>query len=390
MKRRFLALILCLAMVSLACTDHVIIGDNEQLPGTDAGADVQADAQAEAEAEAAVEAEAHQPVLTVAFNPAQDPGSYINKQDKYVPSLWVDLMGDELEDLTFDAVRITRSGAGQTKSVQAMLCDKDFKCYLPPTYLQPFDAATGQAVYSGLKIKVPAKTKVQLVLVANYDGTEGEQHAFSIAKASDITVDKGAIVQGAFPIQGPIFILSDGYYNQLNYGLDDPPEKTIQAGAQDVLLFAFWAKSVRYTIATMGWGFGLHAEGANLVCGSKGSMVIKNIRVWANGDPISNPVDIDCGAVPPPANDGLFATQGELISQTTFEPAKMQHYEVRGDVATAEDAPAEFFGQSYHMSLKLPPQASDILLSTFADMLNPGTVYPLTDLQGNAFKVVAP
>jgi len=380
---------LCLFMCS--CGSVVTIGDNGQLPSTDAGEDTLADVQVDAPADAQSES-SHQLVLYVDQFPGK-PGLTVNTKDKYVPMLWLNLLGDEYYDLTITSLRVTRTGKGQASSVKVILLDKDFKSVMSTADLQPFDPATQQVAFTGLMIKVPAMIKKSLMLVAVFDGQPAEQHALSIAQATDITLEKG-VVMGEFPIQGPTYTMADGpdYLTQLVYDFQGVPAPvTLKGGEQHKTMLSFEARSIYYKFWFYGWGFDLTALDGGKVRGSQGTYLIKQARMLANDAYVSDGMFMDQTKTDPGAASMSFRFDlPQLAFPIEVGCATNKLFDVEVDLAATEDEPGEFFGHKYRLDLHMPVFGNDLFIVTFADFLNPRAVEPKASLQGSEITILSP
>lgn len=356
------------------------------------------DAQSEPEAEAGVDAlhepEARVPTLTVKLNP-KAKGSVVNINDEWIQMLWLDLEGDELEDVTTKSLSLTRSEMGQDSSVELGLLDEDYNSLMPPPqdFWTKVDPQTHKAMFQGLKIKVPAKTKISIVIITTFSGKPDEHHALSLAQAWDIITDKG-VVQGAFPIQGPTFDLVDGpnYLTQLIYDLPGAvPPGPFTGGAQNVKLLTFEARSVYYEFWFFGWGFDLVALDGGRVRGSKGTFLIKQARMLGNDSNVSDGVFMDPANTDPGAESMSFRFNlPQLAHPIELGCASNKLFDVSVDLAATEDAPGEFFGHKYRLDLHMPVYGNDLYILTFVDLLNPGAVEPKTSLQGIPVMILAP
>lgn len=358
----------------------------------------QADAGNTPEAEAGVDAlhepEARVPTLTVKLNPKAQ-GSVVNINDKYIQPLWLDLEGDELEDMTTSSLSLTRSGMGQDSSIQLALFDKDYNLLWPldgnPIKVDP---QTHKAVFQGMKIKVPAKGKVPIVAIALFSGKPEEIHAMSLAQASDIVTDKG-VVEGTFPIQGPTFSLVDGpnYFTQLIYeNPNGPLSGTLTGGEQNGRLLEFEARSIFYEFWFYGWSFDLVALDGGKVRGSKGTFLIKQARITDGSSTyLSDGMFMNPAFTDPGAEDMSFRFYpDQLVYPIVLGKGINKIFEVRVDLAATEDEPGEFFGHKYRLDLHMPVFGNDLNIQTFADFLNPGAVEPKTSLQGPSVTILAP
>jgi hypothetical protein len=377
-----------------ACGGSTQNGDDQvcSFPTQDSQAPDAGDAQGEPEAATEVDAqhepEARVPTLTIKLNPKVQ-GTTVNVNDKYIQTLWLDLEGDELEDVSTTHLNLTRSGVGQDSAIQLALLDQDYKMVWPlDGNLVKVDS--DHKANFPLNLKIPTKGKVSLVAIAIFSGNAAEQHTISL-EAGDIGVDKG-VVQGDFPIQGPTFVLAGGpnYFTQLLYEFYGPPASTFKGGEnENVLLFG--ARSVYYEFWFNGWGFDLVALDGGKVRGSQGTFLVKQARMLSSGVNISDGLFMDPANTSPGAESMSFSfSPFQLVSPIVLEKGSNKLFDVNVDFAETEDAPGEFFGHKYRLDLHLPVSGVDLFLATFADILNPGAVEPKTNLQGPSFTIVAP
>lgn len=352
----------------------------------EADADIDSDAAFDANAEAA----GYVPVLTVELEP--DLVSQDMYFKKYAEVLRINPQGDSKVDLTIDELCFTHTGSGSIDEISSVvLIDEDFS-RLSMNDPVP-DPVTGRACFSDLNFKIQANTRPLFRLVSlNQAIVTGGEHAFSIAVPGDVvTVESVVQVKGQFPIQGPTMTMSDIVPELIYSYAGTSSDLEFEADELDPSIYEFNANALRYQMHANAIPVFVVSRDGGLIRGSKGTFYLDRFQIWEGNVPIGDPIELDPTTVDVGVQGvyfSLYPFNGTDIF--IFPPGITKKLYVTFSHPMAEDAPGEFFGHKYRLEQKLPGTYKDVLNYDFADLLDPGQVWPQSDIQGSLRRILAP